>query len=170
MSKHTIDRFDAKIETTVAQHFLDMHEKEVAVIREMERVLGKEKADTIVSRWSERVSVESVKNLVKAEKRPIKNLQDVKALVRRWVEELNDSNMEEVSITEETSDKCACTVTECIYARVFKQLKATDIGYLRFCEHDFESAKAIHPQVGLKRTKTLMQGNDCCDFVYHWNK
>ncbi len=170
MSAHKVDKFDTKIETTVFHHFLDMHQKEVAVIREMERVLGKEKADAIVSKWSERNSVESVKNLVRAEKRPIKSFTDVKALIKRWVEELNYNNMEEVSITEETSDKCACTVTECIYARVFRQLEGTDIGYHRFCEHDFESAKAIHPQVGLKRTRTLMQGNDFCDFVYIWKK
>jgi len=161
-------KFDRRIETTISQHFLDMHEKEVAIIREMERVLGKDKADDIVRKWSERNAVEDVKKLVRAEKKPIKNFADVKTLVRKWVDDLNTSSMEEVSITDETADECTCTVTECIYAKVFNELRATDIGYLRFCEHDFETAKAIHSKVQLKRTKTLMQGNDCCDFVYYW--
>jgi hypothetical protein len=163
-------KFETSIETTVRQHFLDIHGKEVAIIREMERVLGKEKADTIVRKWSEHNAVEDVRRLVQAEKKPIKNFADVSALVRRWVDDLNSSNMEDVSITEETADKCACTVVQCIYATVFKALNATDLGYIRFCEHDFETAKAIHPKVALRRTKTLMQGNDCCDFVYYWKK
>ena len=170
MSTKGNDKFDTSIDTTVRQHFLDMHGKEVAIIREMERVLGKNKADDIVRKWSEHNAVEEVRKLVQGEKKPIKNFADVSALVRRWVDELNAANMEDVSITEETADKCACTVTQCIYATVFKALNATDLGYLRFCEHDFETTKAIHPKVALKRTKTLMQGNDCCDFVYYWKK
>lgn len=170
MSIKTSDNFESKIETTVRQHFLDMHGKEVAVVREMERMIGKDKADDIVRKWSERNAIEDVRKIVRAEKKPIRSFADVKVLVERWVDDLNSSNMEEVSITEETAEKCACTVTECIYATVFKALNATDLGYLRFCEHDFETAKAIHPKVGLKRTKTLMQDNDCCDFVYYWSK
>ncbi len=57
------DKFETSIETTVRQHFLDMHGKEVAIIREMERVIGKEKADDIVRKWSERGAVEEVRKL-----------------------------------------------------------------------------------------------------------
>jgi hypothetical protein len=75
--------------------------------------------------------------------------------------------MEIVSITEETATKSVCIATECIYAKVFNSLDAADLGYLLHCKHDFATTPVVHPDLKLKRTKTLMQNDDCCDFVYY---
>jgi len=36
------------------------------------------------------------------------------------------------------------------------------------CKPDFAAIKALHPSLRLERTKTLMQGDDCCDFKFIW--
>jgi hypothetical protein len=55
-------------------------------------------------------------------------------------------------------------------AKTFKELNATDIGYVLNCRPDFAMAKAQHPKLRLKRTQTLMQGDDCCNHTWYWKE
>jgi len=45
-------------------------------------------------------------------------------------------------------------------------LGAEDIG-VWICEADGPIAAAFNPRIRFQRTKTLMEGNDCCDHVYY---
>ncbi len=161
-------KFQSKMDITVYEHFKDKSTKLVSLIRELEQELGKEKAHEIVSNWAEKNAVNDVKNVVESLDRPVETFDDVKALLRHWVDALNKDNMETVEIKEETSTKSVCIVTECIYAEVFNDLDAPDLGYLLHCKQDFPATPAIHPNMKLKRSKTVMEGNDCCDFEYIW--
>ena len=51
-----------------------------------------------------------------------------------------------------------------MWADIFRSLGAEDIG-LWICEGDGPAAAAFNPAIRLKRTKTLMEGDDCCDHV-----
>jgi hypothetical protein len=53
----------------------------------------------------------------------------------------------------------------CLWAEVFRSLDASDIGYW-ICQGDGPVATAFNPQIHFQRTKTLMEGHDCCDHVY----
>ena len=123
-----------------------------------------------MSDWAEKISVNNIKDVISAVEKPIDNFADVKVLLRQWVANLNENNMETVEITEETSSKSICYVSECIYADIFSDLDASDLGYLLYCKHDFATTPEIHPNLGLKRTKTLMQKHECCNFEYYWKK
>lgn len=52
--------------------------------------------------------------------------------------------------------------------KTFLEKNAGDIGYLTICYGDSASAKAYHPKLKLRLTKTLMQGFDCCNHRYTW--
>jgi L-2-amino-thiazoline-4-carboxylic acid hydrolase len=54
-------------------------------------------------------------------------------------------------------------VTECLWAKTFCGANAADIGYASICYPDFAAAPAFNPKMHMIRTKTLMQGNDCCN-------
>lgn len=164
----TQGKFETKIELTMKQYYLDMHSKLVSFIRELEQVLGKDQTHQIVSDWAEKNSVNNIKEVISAVEKQIKNFDDVKVLLRQWVDDLNENNMESVEITEETSTKSICYVSECIYAKIFNELDASDLGVLLYCKHDFATTPEIHPNLGLKREKTLMQNHACCDFEYYW--
>jgi len=56
--------------------------------------------------------------------------------------------------------------TECLWADVFRDAGAADIGYAAFCHGDFAVAGSCNPKIRLIRTKTLMEGNDCCNHRY----
>lgn len=66
-------------------------------------------------------------------------------------------------IVEHTEKALEIKVTECLWAKTFREKDATDIGYAAICHPDFAAAPAFNPKMKMVRTKTLMQGNDCCN-------
>lgn len=60
--------------------------------------------------------------------------------------------------------------TECLWAKTFREVDASDIGYAGVCYQDYPMTKAFNPNLKLDREKTLMQGNDCCHFKWFMRK
>jgi len=71
-------------------------------------------------------------------------------------------------ITEDTDLSFGYKITECLYAKTFRNFGAADIGYAYSCYYDFPAAQAYNPKLKLIRTKTLMAGDDCCNPRYVW--
>lgn len=67
-------------------------------------------------------------------------------------------------IIEETETDLKYNVVECLWASTFLESDAGDLGYALFCQPDFARAKVMHRK--LNRAKTLMQGDDFCDFHF----
>lgn len=70
---------------------------------------------------------------------------------------------------EDTPARQAYRFTSCMWADIFRSLGAEDIGFW-ICEGDGPAAAAFNPAIRFKRTKTLMEGDDCCDHLYHVEK
>ena len=67
---------------------------------------------------------------------------------------------------EDTDKRQAYCFTRCMWAEVFAELDALDIGFW-LCEGDAPTASAFNPAIGFQRTKTLMEGDDCCDHIFY---
>lgn len=72
------------------------------------------------------------------------------------------------TIIEDTDRAIEQRVTECLWAKTYREAEAADLGYILCCYPDFASATAFNPKLKLIRTKTLMQGDDCCNHLYVW--
>ena len=77
-------------------------------------------------------------------------------------------NMMTREVIERTDRVCEIKVSECLWYKMFKEYDATDIGYAYVCYNDFAAAGEAHPKIKLERTKTLMQGHDCCNHRWIW--
>ncbi len=55
--------------------------------------------------------------------------------------------------------------TRCLWAEVFRELGEPELGYI-FCAGDEPAVRACHPQLGFRRTQTLMLGDPLCDHVF----
>ncbi|UCG05629.1 MAG: L-2-amino-thiazoline-4-carboxylic acid hydrolase [Desulfobacterales bacterium] len=77
-------------------------------------------------------------------------------------------NMMTYEVIEESDEVYEMKVTECLWAKTFRDKNAADIGYATICHGDFTEATAYHQKLKLKRTKTLMQGHDCCNHRWTW--
>jgi hypothetical protein len=71
-------------------------------------------------------------------------------------------------ITEDTESSFEKKITECLFAKTFREAGAADIGYAYCCYYDFPAAQAYNPKLKLIRTKTLMAGDDCCNPRHIW--
>ena len=57
-------------------------------------------------------------------------------------------------------------VKKCKFAEYFKEINEPELGKILMCDFDYYVAEIGKPVVELIRTKTLMDGDDQCDFRY----
>ena len=68
-------------------------------------------------------------------------------------------------VVEQTPETFAVDVTGCRYAKFYQELGEPELGFLLTCGADFSLADGF-AGVELKRTRTIMQGADHCDFRF----
>ena len=59
-------------------------------------------------------------------------------------------------------------VTKCPMYDLAKRLGITEEDFYLICENDQFVPEGFNPNIGYKRTKTLMQGHECCDHFYFY--
>ena len=57
-------------------------------------------------------------------------------------------------------------VTRCGYAEMYERLGIRELGVILSCSRDFAFMDGFNPQIELVRTKTIMEGDNICDFCY----
>jgi len=73
--------------------------------------------------------------------------------------------------TEEQTAECLrLKVTRCLFADEMRKLDAADIGFAFYCAYDEGFCQGFNPEIRFTRTRTLMQGDDCCDHTYRLEK
>jgi len=165
-----IHKFDKKLDITYGQYIKDSMGGEVDLQRELERVLGKEKAHTLLKEWAEKRAVKLVKEYLEDSGISISNFEEFKNYMgKMWVSEhtLQTHTCETIN---SSSDSVTYKVTECIWANMMRELDAADLGLLTMCNIDFVTASVYHTNIKLIREKTLMNGDNCCDFKYVWKQ
>lgn len=67
-------------------------------------------------------------------------------------------------VLQQTEKQFDFDVKRCRYAEMYKELNMEDLGFVLSCGRDFAMVEGFNPKMKLKRTKTIMEGEDCCDF------
>ena len=168
MNKKAPHKYQEKMELTYEQYFRDSVQSTVELARAFEHDLGRDRTLKIIKKWTEKSAAEAVKNQMS--KKPIKNFEDFKRLRKEQEKTPVWTHMLTLTHPEETPTKFCCNITECLWAKTFKEMNATDLGYILCCGQDFATARAYHPRMRLKRTKTLMQGDNYCNHIYYWKE
>jgi hypothetical protein len=151
---------------TYEESVRDKYHEMICLADELERILGKEKTLKIMGKARDRYITE----ITKKERKPVENFEDFKASEKAENASPYFSHTLTLTYPEETPNKLTLHVTECLWAKVFKEMKATDLGYILHCQPDFAYAEACHPKINMKRTKTLMQGDNYCNHTFYWEK
>jgi len=73
-------------------------------------------------------------------------------------------------VIKQTPDAYEFNVTGCRYAKFYKELGASELGFLFLCSQDFPLTEGFSPNIQLVRTQTIMQGADHCDFRFMLKK
>lgn len=65
---------------------------------------------------------------------------------------------------ETTEKRVVWDVKYCAYAEMYRTMGRPDLGGQLSCQRDEYLFKGINKDIRFTRTKTLMEGGDCCDF------
>jgi hypothetical protein len=141
----------------------------VVLAREMINALGKKQAYEIISNAFYKDMEEMVKKELQ-EIGPINSFKDFIKIEKEENESPEFRNIVSLTYPHESSIELSLNVTMCLYAEVFKELKAEELGYLMVCNPDHAYAQTCHPQIKLRRSKTIMQGDSYCDHTWHWEE
>jgi hypothetical protein len=167
MNKEALHKFQEKMELTYKQYF-QTEQFTVELAKALERALGKDRTLEIIRKWAEKSRVQLAKN--QTSRKSIKNFEDFKLLFREnygspfWTHALT------LTYPGETPKKLSCPITECLIAETYREMNATDLGYILYCHPDFATERTYHPKMRLRRTKTLMQGDSYCNRTYYWKE
>ena len=92
-----------------------------------------------------------------------------KAFTRNDVMDKSNKNLNQVfwkhvierEVVEDSDSAFELKITKCLWEKVYREADSADLGYAIVCHTDFATAEASDQK--LIRTKTLMQGDDCCN-------
>lgn len=136
----------------------------ILIMRNLENEMGKEKFIEMLKRVSSEAATQNIQNMAKnlPERTLAMYMTPLKKPNYFWKHVLT------YEFVEDTETAVEGKVTECLWAKTFREAKAGDIGYAAICYPDFAMAKAFSPKMRLIRTKTLMQGDEFCNHRYIW--
>ena len=73
-----------------------------------------------------------------------------------------------LEIVEDTPQVFEVKVTECLWAKTFREMGAAEIGYSLICHRDYADCQGFNPRITMIRSKTLMLGDDYCNHRFVW--
>jgi hypothetical protein len=73
-----------------------------------------------------------------------------------------------LEIVEDSPQALEVKITECLWAETFRGKGVAEIGYAILCHRDYADCQGFDPRIVLHRSKTLMQGDDCCNHRFVW--
>ncbi len=88
--------------------------------------------------------------------------EDFKSALAFWTKD----NALEIKMKSSTDNQLRFDVTRCRYAEMYKALGAADLGAVFSCNRDGALIAGFNPDAVMTRTKTIMAGDEVCDFVY----
>jgi hypothetical protein len=71
-----------------------------------------------------------------------------------------------IQIIRENDNELFFDVTYCGYAQMYEKMRIKELGFILSCSRDFPFLEGFNPEIELRRTKTIMEGAECCDFRY----
>ena len=77
-----------------------------------------------------------------------------------------DDDAMKIKIIKENKDELCFNVISCKYADMYEKLGIRELGSILSCSRDFSFMEGFNPEIELIRTKTIMEGSECCDFRY----
>ena len=168
MEEKTSDKhkFQEDSEMTFERVFNFAYRGYIALMQNLAKELGEDGFLEALEKASSKASAQRFQK--RAEDAPSNDFSAFTALVqdrnRFW------KHVYSMDIVENTETAFEVRVTECLWAKTYREANAADIGYARHCHPDFAECQAFNPRIRLIRTKTLMQGDDCCNFRWVWEE
>jgi hypothetical protein len=155
--------FDTKIKNEFSisweEFFMRRYSDRIAWMKTFADSFGKDEVINIIKEQSDKWNLEREPNL---------DATSVKDFFKPILTNEYFKNCLENEFVEFSDKIVQMRVTKCLWAKTFMSKEAGEFGYASVCHGDFTAAKAFNPKLKMERTKTLMEGHDCCNHRYTW--
>jgi hypothetical protein len=164
-SRGSTHKFDSELNKnlTYRQLFQRQYFNTIEFGKLLKQELGDEKAIELIKKLCNKSSIERGKELAQ---------QLGENSLQVFVRQFKDPNTYKIVLTkevvEDTVNAFELKVTECLWATVFRERDAADIGFAWICYGDYGLPQGFNPKIRMLRDKTLMQGHPCCNHRYVW--
>ncbi len=164
--KAKIHKFLEDSGMTVEEVYKLVYQESIPILQNLANDIGREK-------FIEMLKKASAKNTTQLFTDIIKNLpkKDMTALADFWNGIINTFPYNKAftyEITEKTDKVFEMKFSECLFAKILREMNAADIGYAFLCSPTDAFAKAFNPKIKGTHPKTLMQGHDVCIERFVW--
>ena len=133
----------------------EMHQRAV-LFRRLAAELGHRVLEIV-----DETTIEQTQELLQRAELPKRDLATIMEIL--W-DQMGDTA--EFTVEEKSPNLLRLRVTRCLFADEMRKLHAADIGLAFYCAYDYGFCQGLNPAIKFTRTKTLMQGDDCCDHTY----
>jgi hypothetical protein len=164
MSCQEVHKFDQELERTLTPRYLAraVNSGLFDMIRTLRRELGDPEAIRLLNLNSDEMGRE--RGRMQAERSPDTSFESFVSMFRQMA-----STGESLTavVVEDSEEVFELKVTECLWEAVFREAGlAGEIGHAAVCNMDYTWPTTFNPDFKMERTKTLMQGDDCCNHRY----
>jgi hypothetical protein len=136
----------------------------IPVLKNLCKIAGKEKVIEMLKESSSMVNEAMIKYWEATY--PERSLKDWIADSQIFLNNELYKNALSFEIVSNTDKVYEMKITECLWAKTFREADAADIGYAGVCYGDYATTRAFNPKLKFIREKTLMEGGDCCQAKY----
>ncbi len=138
----------------------------VPLFKNMQKKMGSDKLIELLKEASSENGSELIKSFTKGVPGNMKAFAD---FVKNWLSTPPYDKALAYEITVESDNVFEVKFTECLVAKLYREMNAADIGYAIECAGSDKIAKAFNPKMGAKSIKNLMKGDDVCIEHYFLN-
>lgn len=131
----------------------------IPLLKTMGEKMGKEKLLALLTEASAENGVNMVTSMTNGVSGDMKAFA---AFVKNWLATPPYDKAISYEITEESDKAFECKYTECLAAKICREMNATDIGYAIECSGSDKVAKAFNPKFEAKSIKNMMKGDNVC--------
>lgn len=160
-TEQNIHKFQSEMPPVTYSRFMQYrHNKYIGILKRLKEEIGEEKLLQLLKKAS------YAENVALGER-----LSDRIDSMRTFGQPFRDENSGVGhtivrEIIEDNDTAFEMKVTECLTEQIFREAGALDLGYACVCHADFGLTEGMDIDIKLTRSKTLMQGDDCCDHRY----
>jgi len=144
------------------------NETYVPILQTLANEVGREKFLDILRK----ASVENITQLVSAMTKdfPKRDLASFADMITSVLNSFPNNKMLTYEVVKKTEKVFEVRVTECLSAKLFREMKAEDIGISVFCYPwcDNPVSHAFNPKIKGSLPKNLMKGDDVCIARFVW--
>jgi hypothetical protein len=158
-----VHKFDRKEERSLSPK--ETAEMMSRTLHEIIRTLRREMGDSETIRLLKLNSDEfgRQRGVMQAERSPDTSFESFVSVFRQMA---SGSSLT-ADVVQDNDEVFELEVSECVWEVVFRQAElAGEIGHAAVCNMDYSWPPAFNPAFRMERTKTLMQGHDCCNHRY----